>query len=143
LASKTVASPGNVWRGMGQRPTTALEPASSRLFLRGIYATVVIMLVMGVGFTVHEQPPTSRHLAAAALLGGSALVLLIGALLLTPTQAHGWWLMVGQLVATGVLIVVLASQQVDKSAAWWVLGAAITVGPVAYSAVGWSRYTRR
>jgi hypothetical protein len=51
--------------------------------------------------------------------------------------------MVGQLVATGVLIVVLASQQVDKSAAWWVLGAAITVGPVAYSAVGWSRYTRR
>lgn len=120
-----------------------MEPASSRLFVRGIYATVVIMLVMGVGFTVHEQPPTSRHLAAAFLLGGSALALLIGALLLSPTQAHGWWLMVGQLVATGLFIVVLASQQVEKSAAWWVLGAAITVGPVAYSVLGWSRYTHR
>jgi hypothetical protein len=128
---------------MGERPTTALEPASSRLFLRGIYATVVIMLVMGVGFTVHEQPPTSRHLAAAVLLGGSALALLVGALLLSPTQVHGWWLMVGQLVATGIFIVVLASQQVEKSAAWWVLGAAITVGPVAYSALSWSRYARR
>ena len=128
---------------MGEQPTAALEPASSRLFLRGIYATVVIMLVMGVGFTVHESPPTTRHLAAAVLLGGSALILLIGALLLTPTQAHGWWLMVGQLVATGIFIVVLASQHVEKSAAWWVLGAAITVGPVAYSALSWSRYTRR
>jgi hypothetical protein len=128
---------------MGERPTTAVEPASSRLFLRGIYATVVIMVVMGVGFTVHEQPPTSRHLAAAVLLGASALALLIGALLLSPTQAHGWWLMVGQLVATGLLIVVLASQQVEKSAAWWILGAAITVGPVAYSALSWSRLTRR
>lgn len=133
--------PASVWRGMGERPATAVEPASRRLFLRGIYATVVIMLVMGVGFTVHEQPPTSRHLAAAALLGGFSLVLLIGALLLTPAPAHGWWLMVGQLIATGVLIVVLASQQVERSAAWWVLGAAITVGPVAYSAVTWS--TRR
>jgi hypothetical protein len=51
--------------------------------------------------------------------------------------------MVGQLVSTGLFIVVLASQQVEKSAAWWVLGAAITVGPVAYSAVGWFRFTRR
>jgi hypothetical protein len=128
---------------MGERPTTAVGPASSRLFLRGIYATVVIMLVMGVGFTVHESPPTSRHLAAAVLLGGSALALLVGALLLSPTQAHGWWLMMGQLVATGIFIVVLASQQVEKSAAWWVLGAAITVGPVAYSALSWSRFTHR
>jgi hypothetical protein len=135
--------PANVWRGMGEQPTTAVEPASSRLFLRGIYATVVIMVVMGVGFTVHEQPPTGRHLAAAALLGGSALALLIGALLLTPTQAHGWWLMLGQLVATAVFILVLASQQVEKSVAWWVVGAAITVGPVAYSALAWSRLTHR
>jgi hypothetical protein len=130
--------PASVWRGMGERSTAAVEPASSRLFLRGIYATVVIMLVMGVGFTVHEQPPTSRHLAAAVLLGGCALALLLGARLLSATQAHGW-LMVGQLVATGVFIVVLASQQVEKSAAWWVLGAAITVGPVAYSAGHWFR----
>src|SRR5260370_40344519 len=113
---------------MGEQPTTAVERASSRLFLRGIYATVVIMLVMAVGFTVHEQPPTSRHLAAAVLLGGSALALLVGALLLSPTPAYGWWLMVGQLVATGIFIVVLASQQVEKSAAWWVLGARFTVG---------------
>jgi hypothetical protein len=51
--------------------------------------------------------------------------------------------MVGQLAATGIFIVVLASQQVEKSAAWWVLGAAITVGPVAYSALSSSRFTHR
>jgi hypothetical protein len=128
---------------MSEELPGAVQPSSSRHFLRGVYATVVIMLVMGLGFTVHESPPTTRHLAAAVVLGGCALILLIGTLLLTPTQAHGWWLMVGQLVATGLFIVVLASQQVERSAAWWVLGAAITVGPVAYSAVGWSRYTHR
>jgi hypothetical protein len=115
----------------------------SRLPLGGIYATVVLMLVMGLGFIIHERPPTTVHLAAAVLLGGSALVLLVGALLLTPTPSHVGWLALGQFSATAVFIAVLFTQQVERSAAWWIVGAVMTLGPVAYSAVGWLRSTQR
>jgi hypothetical protein len=128
---------------MSEQPEAAAQLSSSRFPLGGIYATVVLMLFITLGFFFHERPITYSHLVGGVVLGGSALALLTEARLMSPTFANGKWLALGQIVATGLFVAVLFTQHVERTVVWWVTVSAMTIGPVAYSAAGFVRSTHR
>ena len=102
----------------------------------GPLLTAILGLIFGVGFFVHQFPPSTRHLVQGVIVAVPALLLMGELHLAGRARAAGgspYRLLAVQGLAACALGAALADQHVRKGSAWWFGTFLMVVAPLLVS----------